>query len=82
MSLAPTYWEKTRQLTFILLLVWLLLTFAFNWYAEALNKLIFFGFPFGFYLAAQGQLLIFLLIIWIYNRRMNALDIEFGIDDE
>lgn len=77
-----TYWQRTRRLTMALLFVWSFLTFGVNWYADELNQFVFLGFPLGFYLAAQGELLIFLLIIWGYNRKMKSLDAEFGINDE
>lgn len=82
MILPDAYWKRTRRLTIFLLSLWLGVTFVVNWYAEDLNELILLGFPLGFYMAAQGELLIYLLIIWIYNRQMNRLDAEFGIDDE
>lgn len=77
-----TYWRRTRRLTAGLFLIWVLVTFVMNWYARELNEIVIFGFPLGFYMGAQGILLIYLLIIWIYNRRMRALDDAFGIDDE
>jgi putative solute:sodium symporter small subunit len=82
MQAALSYWQRTRRITFALLLVWVLVTFVLNWFAHELNQLIFFGFPLGFYLAAQGELFIYLFIIYYYNRRMAALDAEFGINDE
>ena len=82
MNDSPGYWEKTRKLTFNLLFVWLLITFGLNWFAAELNQLTFLGFPLGFYMAAQGELILYLLIIWYYNRRMNALDTEFNVNDE
>jgi putative solute:sodium symporter small subunit len=33
-------------------------------------------------MAAQGALVIYLLIIWWYNRQMRKLDAEFGVDDD
>ena len=82
MSAAPTYWQRTRRLTFVLLAFWLAVTFGLNWFANDLNRIVVFGFPLGFYMAAQGELLVYLLIIWYYNRSMTKLDAEFGIDDE
>jgi putative solute:sodium symporter small subunit len=41
-----------------------------------------FGFPFAFYMAAQGNLLIYLALIWFYNRRMRKVEDECGIADE
>jgi len=82
MSKAAGYWQKTRRLTLNLLVVWLLITFGLNWFAAELNELTFLGFPLGFYMAAQGELIMYLFIIWYYNRRMNALDSQFDINDE
>jgi len=81
MSKRSGYWRETKKLTFRLLFVWVLVTFVCNWFASELNQVTVFGFPLGFYMAAQGELLIYLLIIWYYNRRMNQLDAEYAIMD-
>ena len=39
----------------------------------------FFGWPFSFWVAAQGALVVYYLIIWYYARYMNKLDIEYGV---
>jgi putative solute:sodium symporter small subunit len=33
-------------------------------------------------MAAQGSLFVYLLIVWYYARHMNALDHEYGVDEE
>jgi len=76
------YWRKTRALTLVLLGFWMLITFGLAWFARELNEFSLFGFPLGFYMAAQGTLLIYLLLIWYYNWRMRRLEETFGIDDE
>jgi putative solute:sodium symporter small subunit len=82
MKLTDDYWKKTRRLTLLLLTIWVLITFVLSWFSSWLNQWQFLSFPLGFYMAAQGSLLLFLLLIWIYNRRMRQLDAEYGIDDE
>ena len=82
MKLTDAYWEKTRRLTLTLLIIWVLVTFVLSWFSSWLNQWQFLSFPLGFYMAAQGSLLLYLLLIWIYNRRMRKLDAEYGIDDE
>jgi putative solute:sodium symporter small subunit len=76
------YWRQTRQLTAGLFILWVLVTFVMNWFARELNEIVIFGFPLGFYMGAQGILIVYLLIIWFYNRRMRALDEEYRIEDE
>lgn len=75
------HWQKTRRLTLILLVAWFLVTFVLNVFARELNQLVVLGFPVGFYIGAQGLLLIYLLIIWFYNRQMRKLDEEYGADE-
>ena len=75
------YWLRTRRLTFRLLFVWVIFTFVLNWFAAELNGFNLIGFPLGFYMAAQGTLVIYLVIIGFYNRRMRQLESELGIDE-
>jgi putative solute:sodium symporter small subunit len=79
---ADIHWQKTRRLTFILLLFWIFVTFVLTWFSRSINAVVILGFPLGFYMAAQGALVIYLLIIWWYNRQMKKLDAEYGVEDE
>lgn len=81
MTSSDAYWRRARRLTFLLLIFWLLLTFGLTWFARDVNEIVFLGFPLGFYMAAQGALVIYLAIIWWYNRRMKKLDAEFGVEE-
>lgn len=82
MSKADAYWRRTRRLTFILIIFWIFVTFGLTWFARTINEVVILGFPLGFYIAAQGALVIYLVIIWWYNRRMKKLDAEFGVEDD
>ncbi|HQR59568.1 MAG TPA: DUF4212 domain-containing protein [Azonexus sp.] len=76
------YWLMTRRLTFGLIFIWAVVTFGLTWFAADLNDFSVVGFPLGFYMAAQGNLLIYLALIWFYNRRMRKVEEECGIGDE
>jgi putative solute:sodium symporter small subunit len=78
------YWRKNLVITGVLLFIWFLATFVMAYYARELN-FNFFGWPFSFYMAAQGSLIIYVVIIWYYARYMNRLDRAYGVhegDDE
>ena len=75
------YWRRTRRITAILLLVWVAVTFVAVYYARELSALALFGFPFGFYMGAQGALLVYLAIVGFYAFYMNRLDREYGVDE-
>ena len=75
------YWHKNLVITGILLLAWFIVTFVEAWFARELNAFTFFGFPFGFYMSAQGSLAIYVIIIGIYAWYMRKLDLEYGVDE-
>ena len=75
------YWQKNLRVTGVLLFVWFFVTFAIAYFARDL-KFNFFGWPFSFWVAAQGALVVYVLIIWLYARYMNRLDRQYGVADE
>ena len=75
------YWRKNLLVTARLLAIWFVVTFVGAWYARELNGISIFGFPLGFYSAAQGSLLVYVLLIWFYQHYMHKLDIESGVDE-
>lgn len=76
-----TYWRRNLRVTAVLLTIWFAVTFVASYYARELNHIVVFGFPLGFYMGAQGALVVYVLIIGFYARYMNRLDREFGTDD-
>ena len=65
----------------ILLAIWFFVTFVVGYFARDLN-FNFFGWPFSFWMGAQGALIVYVLIIWYYARYMNKLDQEYGVAEE
>lgn len=74
------YWNKNLRITAILLGIWFFVTFVVAWFARELN-FNFFGWPFSFYMGAQGALIIYVWIIWYYAKYMNNLDNEYGVEE-
>ena len=72
------YWRKTLNITGILLAIWFVVTFVIAYFARDLT-FNFFGWPFSFWVAAQGALIVYVVIIWYYARHMNRLDQEYGV---
>ena len=72
-SAKSSYWQRTRRLTGILLIVWALVAFGLVYFARDLS-FNFFGWPFGFWVAAQGAILVFLAIVAYYAYAMRKLE--------
>jgi putative solute:sodium symporter small subunit len=75
------YWRKNLRITSILMVIWFAVTFVIAYYARDLN-FNFFGWPFSFWVAAQGALVVYVLIIGYYAYAMNRLDVEHGVAEE
>jgi putative solute:sodium symporter small subunit len=75
------YWLKNLQLTGILLVIWFVVTFVIGFYARDLT-FTFLGWPFSFWVASQGALVVYMLIIWFYARSMNRMDEDYGVAEK
>ena len=75
------YWRRVRWLTAVLMLLWLAVSFAVVFNARAL-RFPFFGWPFSFWWAAQGALLVFLALVALYAGAMSWLERRYALDEQ
>lgn len=75
------YWRKNLQITGVLLMIWFIATFVVGFFARELTFSVM-GWPFSFWMGAQGSLIVYMLIIWYYARTMNRMDTEYGVAEE
>lgn len=76
-----TYWQANLRISAILLFIWFVVTFVVSYFARDLN-FTFFGWPFSFWMGAQGSLVVYCLIIWFYANYMNKLDVLHGVSED
>ena len=76
------YWSKTRRLMFIILALWAFFSFIVHFFAIQLNSIVIFGFPLGFYMAAQGSLIAFVVMLFWFARKQNQIDEEHGVAED
>jgi putative solute:sodium symporter small subunit len=75
------YWRRTLKLTVVLLAIWFVVTFVMAYFAMDLHNIVIAGFPLSFYMAAQGSLIVYVVLIWYYARKMGELDREYGVGE-
>jgi putative solute:sodium symporter small subunit len=75
------YWQKNLRITALLLAVWFFVTFVVIYFARDLT-FTFFGWPFSVWVAGQGALIVYVLIIWAYQVYMGRLDREHDVHEE
>ena len=77
------YWKRALRLTVLLLTVWFVVGYVLAiLLAPALNELSFLGGPLGFWVAQNGAIYVFWILVLIYALGMNRLDREFGVHDD
>jgi putative solute:sodium symporter small subunit len=77
------YWRYNVRLTVVLLAIWFIAAYLISGvFAAQLNQFTFLGFPLGYYMAAQGSLVIFVIEIAVYAYLMNRRDIRYDIREE
>jgi putative solute:sodium symporter small subunit len=75
-----TYWRKQLQRTIILLVVWFVVGYLMSIFLiEPLNTINFGGIPFGFWMAQQGSIFVFISLIFIYAYFTGRLDKQAGL---
>ncbi|MBE9252014.1 DUF4212 domain-containing protein [Dolichospermum sp. LEGE 00240] len=73
------YWRANTNLIRNLLIVWALVSVVFSiLLVQQLNVIRFFGVPFGFWMAQQGSILVFVVLIFIYAFQMDKLDQKYN----
>jgi len=76
------HWAKTKNLTIITLVIWFIFAVGIHLFAGPLNNIVIAGFPLGYYMAAQGSLIVFVIqIFWLANRQQK-IDEEFGVAED
>lgn len=76
------HWRRTRNLMIGHLAVWLVFGYVVHWFAVALNNISFFGWPLGYYMAAQGSLIVFVVQLFLFNRQQHAIDVRFDVAED
>ena len=76
------YWRKTSGLMWTMLAIWFVASFLIHAFAPSLNAIRFLGFPLGFYMAAQGSLIVFVVMLFWFAARQNRIDEEFGVAED
>tara|TARA_B100001750_G_C15224576_1_gene454971 strand:- start:376 stop:636 length:261 start_codon:yes stop_codon:yes gene_type:complete len=82
MSKKIKHWEKTKSHTIITLLIWLFFSIIIFMFGHDLNSKTFLGYPLAYYMSAQGSLLAFVVLLFWFANKQEAIDKEFGFQEK
>jgi len=77
------YWKENLRLVATLLAIWFIVSYGcgilfVNW----LDQFHLAGFPLGFWFAQQGSMYVFVVLIFVYVRLMNAMDRKHDVHED
>ena len=77
-----SYWQANLRILGTLMCIWFIVSFGCGIIlVEPLNQIKLGGFKFGFWMAQQGSIYVFVALIFVYVRLMNKLDREFKFEE-
>ena len=80
---AKAYWSENVRLMIILLVIWFVVSFGCGiLLVDVLNNIHLGGYKLGFWFAQQGSIYTFVVLIFVYAKKMAALDRKYGVHDE
>jgi putative solute:sodium symporter small subunit len=66
----------------IALAIWAFFSFVIHFFVNSLNQIVILGFPLGFYMAAQGSLIAFVILLFWFAKRQDTIDRDHGVAEE
>ena len=79
---AQAYWQENIRTIMQLLVVWFIASYGCGvLFVDLLDTIAFGGFKLGFWFAQQGSIYVFLVLIFVYAKRMNAIDEKYDVHD-
>ena len=76
------HWAKTSKLMITMMILWVFFSFIVHMFVIPLNGIKIFGFPLGFYMASQGSLIVFVVMLFWFAKAQNNIDQEFGMAED
>lgn len=79
---ARAYWQENIRTIMQLLAVWFIVSYGFGvLFVDLLDTIAIGGFKLGFWFAQQGSMYIFLVLIFVYAKRMNTIDEKYDVNE-
>ncbi|MDV7105485.1 DUF4212 domain-containing protein [Vibrio sp. TH_r3] len=80
---AQAYWKENLTIMGSLLAIWFIVSYGAGiLFVDALDTIQIGGFKLGFWFAQQGSIYTFVVLIFVYVARMNALDKKYNVQED
>lgn len=76
------HWARTKNLMIIMMSLWAFFGFFIHMFVNSLNKIVIAGFPLGFYMAAQGSLIVFVVMLFWFAKAQDKIDRDCDVAED
>jgi putative solute:sodium symporter small subunit len=78
------HWAATTRLMWIHIGLWVFFGYIIHMFVVPLNKIIIpvLNFPLGFYMAAQGSLIAFVVMLFVFAKQQDKIDRDHGVAED
>lgn len=78
------HWSRTTNLMLVHLFVWFIFGYVVHMFVVPLNTITIpiLNFPLGFYMAAQGSLIVFVVMLFVFARQQDKIDRDHGVAED
>ncbi|KAA0548570.1 DUF4212 domain-containing protein [Bacillus sp. BGMRC 2118] len=81
-AVADSYFRDRTRNIIIYLIIWFIVSFGVVFFAESLSSFTFLGFPFHYYMGAQGAIVVFIILLFVNAKVSDKIDEKYGIDEK
>ena len=79
---AQAYWKENITTIMQLMAVWFVVSYGCGiLFVDLLDTIQIAGFKLGLWFAQQGSMYVFMILIFIYAKRMNAIDEKYDVTE-
>ncbi len=77
------YWKENIRILSILLAIWFVVSFLMSViFVDLLDRIRFGGFSLGFWMAQQGSIYVYVILIFVYLKLMDRLDRKYHHEEK
>jgi putative solute:sodium symporter small subunit len=76
------HWARTKSLMILMMGLWAFFSFFIHMFVVPLNAIKIAGFPLGFYMASQGSITIFVIMLFWFAKAQDKIDRECGVAED
>lgn len=81
-KVADAYFRERVWLIVVFLIIWFIVSFGVVMFAESFKNMTFNGFPFHYFMGAQGAVATFIILLFINAKVSDNIDKKYGISEE